>query len=199
MSTSIAGESRVVVVCLCVVRCLLQQGGASWPSSFAPFLYLRSILERVVCTSCVDQLNANVSLPPLSSFSFSIRPSWKILPSPANPTSPLLHSPLIQRLLARYLTSLALHPLRTKSITAAILFALQEVLANRLSGQHAASIRAKAQQLKGKAQSGQGVLGRLSRADVLGALGEVGVTTKAIQVSLASERSERERHASERQ
>ncbi len=82
-----------------------------------------------------------------------------------------LPSPLMQRLLARYLTSLAKNPLKIKAITTGILFFLQEILAHYLSG-------------AGKVDyiSKDGLIGRMLPSGVREGLREVGVSGKAVQV-----------------
>jgi hypothetical protein len=81
---------------------------------------------------------------------------------------------LFKRLLARYLTSLSLNPLKTKSYTAAVLFFLQEILAHRFSGSPPPP------ELTRKDGWARNNLPK----SLVGLLSQLGVGAKAVQVSL---------------
>ncbi|KAG7527451.1 hypothetical protein FFLO_06920 [Filobasidium floriforme] len=80
--------------------------------------------------------------------------------------------PLFQRLLARYLNNLAVKPLKTKAVTSGILFFLQEVIAARASGSPKEDWPAKNSNLR-----------RVAPPQLLGLLSQLGVSSKAIQMS----------------
>jgi len=91
-------------------------------------------------------------------------------PSTSGPIQPPA-LPLFHRLLARYLTSLAVKPLKTKIVTSGVLFFLQEVIAARASGSPKEEWPAKNSNLR-----------RVVPPQLLGLLRQFGVSSKALQV-----------------
>lgn len=96
--------------------------------------------------------------------------STVLKPSTAGPINPPA-LPLLHRLLARYLTSLATKPLKTKSYTSAVLFFLQEVIATRASGSPKEEWPAK-----------NSILRKFVPPQLLDLLRGLGVSSKALQV-----------------
>jgi hypothetical protein len=139
---------------------------SSQPSTSFPIMSTTSTLPAKVANSVDTSKVANAAsqaVKPLLSASI-------LRPTTASPIQPPA-LPLFYRLLARYLTSLAVKPLKTKSYTSGVLFFLQEVLAVRLSGS-----------LKEQWPAKNSSLRKIVPSQLLGLLRELGVSSKALQV-----------------
>jgi hypothetical protein len=129
---------------------------------------LQSKVSSHIDTSAVTDAAAKAARPLLG--------STILKPSTAPPiTPPAL--PLLQRLLTRYLTNLAVKPLKTKSVTSGLLFFLQEVIAARASGSPNEEWPAK-----------NSILRRVVPPQLLYLLKRLGVSSKALQVSLVCQK-----------
>jgi len=126
---------------------------------------VKARVSSQIDTSAVTDAAAKAARPLLT--------STALKPSTAGPINPPA-LPLLHRLLARYLTSLATKPLKTKSYTSAVLFFLQEVIATRASGSPKEEWPAK-----------NSILRKFVPPQLLDLLRGLGVSSKALQVRLS--------------